>query len=261
MLASRSFIDSAKAKTGDELSLYLNRQYMTVKIAGTFDLFPAHDPGIGRHLLVADLEWLQQGASRVPGLADGVFANEAWLAGLPPGALDRGALEARGLRAESLLDRAALRAEQASDPLVAASWEGILFLSFAAVLSLTALGFAVYAALAAQARGLEFAVLRTMGFSSRQILALVSFEQAFVIASGGVVGTLMGFPLARLMVSYLGVTESGNDPLPPLLSHVSWGAVAVVDGLLAAVFIGTIASLATVYSRLAVHRALRIGEL
>jgi len=63
------------------------------------------------------------------------------------------------------------------------------------------------------------------------------------------------------MVGYLGVTESGKDPLPPLLSHVSWNTVAVVDGLLAVIFIGTIASLATIYSRLAVHRALRIGEL
>jgi predicted lysophospholipase L1 biosynthesis ABC-type transport system permease subunit len=261
VLASRTFLDGAEAKHGDELTLYINRQYMKVRVVGTFDLFHGYDPGAGRHLLVADLEWLQLAASRVPGLADGVFVNEAWMAGVPPGALNREALEGKGLRAESLFDRSELRAAQASDPLVAASWEGILFLSFAAVLSLTALGFAVYAALAAQARGLEFAVLRTMGFSSRQILALVSFEQAFVILSGVVVGTLMGFPLGRLMVSYLGVTESGKDPLPPLLSHVSWGAVAVVDGLLAVVFIGTIASLATVYSRLAVHRALRIGEL
>ena len=228
---------------------------------GAFDLFPGYNAGAGRHLLVVDLAWLQLAAARVPGLADGVFVNEAWMSGVPPDALAKEVLEGKGLRAESVYDRSELRAEQASDPLVAASWEGILFLSFAAVLSLTALGFAVYAALAAQSRGLEFAVLRTMGFSSRQILALVSFEQAFVVVSGMVVGTLMGFPLGRLMVSYLGVTESGKDPLPPLLSHVSWGAVAVVDGLLAVVFVGTIASLATIYSRLAVHRVLRIGEL
>jgi len=260
-LASQSFIDSAKAKNGDEVTVYLNRQYMKVKIVGAFDLFPGYNAGAGRHLLVVDLAWLQLAAARVPGLADGVFVNEAWMSGVPPDALAKEVLEGKGLRAESVYDRSELRAEQASDPLVAASWEGILFLSFAAVLSLTALGFAVYAALAAQSRGLEFAVLRTMGFSSRQILALVSFEQAFVVVSGMVVGTLMGFPLGRLMVSYLGVTESGKDPLPPLLSHVSWGAVAVVDGLLAVVFVGTIASLATIYSRLAVHRVLRIGEL
>jgi len=163
ILASQSFIDSAKVRKGDELTLYVNRQYMKAKIVGAFDLFPAHDPSSGRHLLVVDRDWLQLAAARVPGVADSVFVNEAWLADVPPGALAREALEARGLRAEGLFDRSQLRAEQASDPLVAASWEGILFLSFAAVLSLTALGFAVYAALAAQSRGLEFAVLRRWG--------------------------------------------------------------------------------------------------
>ena len=183
------------------------------------------------------------------------------MSGVPAGSLEKERLAAAGVTAENRFDRAALRALQSSDPLVAASWEGILFLSFAAVLALTALGFAVYAALAVQSRGLEFAILRTMGFSSRQVLALVSFEQAFVIGAGMAVGTLMGFPLSRLMIGYLGVTESGKDPLPPLVAQVSWGAVAAVHALLAVVFVGTIASLATVYSRLAVHRALRIGEM
>jgi hypothetical protein len=76
-----------------------------------------------------------------------------------------------------------------------------------------------------------------------------------------VVGTFLGFPLGRLMIGYLGVTEAGTDPVPPLVSQVSWSAVLTVYGLLAVVFIGTIASLAAVYSRLAVHRALRIGEI
>ena len=144
---------------------------------------------------------------------------------------------------------------------MAASWEGILFLSFAAVLLLTGLGFAVYATLAAQSRSLEFAILRTMGYTSRQVLSLVSFEQLFVIVAGVVAGTVLGFPLGRLMIGYLGVTESGVDPVPPLISQVRWSVVLMVYSLLGIVFAATIVSLAAVYSRLAVHRALRIGEL
>jgi ABC-type antimicrobial peptide transport system permease subunit len=210
--------------------------------------------------MVADLNALQTIAARVPAVADTVFVNEAWM-NQSPGGLSADALASKGVIAEKVLDREALRATAASDPLIAASWEGILFLSFGAVLALTALGFAVYVTLAAQARALEFAILRTMGFSRRQILSLVSFEQAFVIVGGVAVGTLLGFPLGRLMIGYLGVTETGTDPLPPLLSQVSMGALISVYGLLALVFVGTIASLATVYSRLAVARALRIGEI
>ncbi len=261
VVVNSGFLSLSSKKVGDEVSLYLNRQYIQAKIVGTFDLFPGYDPRKPASFFLTDLDGLQATASRVPSLADTVYPNEAWLNGtLSPARMNTDALAAKGVAAQGIYDRAAIRAQQSSDPLVAASWEGILFVSFAAVLLLTALGFAVYATLAAQSRALEFAILRTMGYSSRQILALVTFEQGFVIVAGVVVGTLLGFPLGRLMIGYLGVTESGTSPLPPLISQVSWSAAITVYSLLALVFIGTIASLATVYSRLAVHRALRIGE-
>jgi hypothetical protein len=42
---------------------------------------------------------------------------------------------------------------------------------------------------------------------------------------------------------------------------VSWVTVATAYGVLALMFAATIAALVTLYSRLAVHRALRMGEL
>ena len=261
VLAESRFLERAGLETGDELTIYVNRQYVRARVAGRFDYFPGHDPGKSDYLLVAALPALQELAAGVPGLADAIFPNEAWARGVDPKAMTREALAERGVQAEGVLDRRALRAAQEADPLVAASWEGILFLSFGAVLVLTGLGFAVYATMAAQARALEFAILRTMGFSSRQVLGLVSFEQLFVIAAGVAVGTVLGFPLGRLMIGYLGVTESGSEPVPPLVSQVSWPAVLTVYVSLAAVFAATITALAAVYSRLAVHRALRIGEV
>jgi putative ABC transport system permease protein len=260
VLVSASFLEATGKQVGDEIQVYLNRQYVPVRIAGSFDYFPTFDPSQPPHLFVADLAAVQVAAARVPSLADGAYPNEAWLAGLD-GPLTKEGLSDRGLVAERVYDRALLREQQASDPLIAASWEGILFLSFAAVLMLTALGFVVYSYLSAQTRSLEFAILRTMGFSSRQILALVTFEQVFVIAAGVLAGTLLGFPLGRLMIGYMGITESGQEVLPPLISRVSWVTVATAYGVLALMFAATIAALVTLYSRLAVHRALRMGEL
>ena len=170
-------------------------------------------------------------------------------------------LQKQGIDAERVVSLEELRGAQQRDPLVAASWEGILFISFVSVLLLTALGFTVYSYLSAQTRALEFAILRTMGFSGRQIMGLVSFEQMFVILAGTAAGTLLGLPLGRLMIGYMGVTETGAKVLPPLVSHVSWTTVVIADGLLAIMFVITIAALVLLYSRLAVHRALRMGEL
>ncbi|MGE3601602.1 MAG: FtsX-like permease family protein, partial [Dehalococcoidia bacterium] len=260
ILVSSSFLDAADRSVGDEVQIYVNRQYVPATIVGNFDLFPTFDPARPVHFFVADLEAVRTTASRVPSLADGTYPNEAWFSGFTE-PLTKESLAAGGVSAEGIFDRVQLEAAQASDPLVAASWEGILFLSLVTVLLLTALGFIVSSYLNAQTRALEFAILRTMGFSSRQILALVTFEQCFVIFAGIVAGTLLGFPLGRLMIGYMGITESGADVLPPLVSRVSWLTVVTAYSLLALMFAATIAALVLLYSRLAVHRALRMGEL
>jgi putative ABC transport system permease protein len=261
VVVSNTFLDSTRLSVGDRFDAFVNRQYITLEIVDNFRYFPTWDPDSPQHLLVANLDTLVDVASRVPFIADGVLASEVWIGDMAEANLDREFLSEQGLTFREIFVRSQLRAEASADPLVAASWEGILFLSFAAVLLLTALGFVVYSYLTAQTRSLEFAILRTMGFSGRQILGLVSFEQVFVIASGVLVGTLLGTPLGRLMIGYMGITETGAEILPPLVSRVSWGAVVTVYSLLAVVFVLTVLALVALYSRLAVHRALRMGEL
>ncbi|MBA4180716.1 MAG: hypothetical protein C0506_09030 [Anaerolinea sp.] len=260
VVAAGQVLDRIKKKVGDEFNLYVNGQYVLVKVTGQFDYFPGYDPAKRLGLFVADFDTFQVAATRVPNVAEGAYANEAWLTGAPSG-LNKAALQEKGLIAEQVLDRDTIHAEQASDPLIAASWEGILFLSFGAVMLISALAFIAYGSMSAQARSLEFAVLRTMGFSGRQILGVVTFEQAFVIVAGIVAGTLLGFPLSRLMIGYMGLTENGAEPLPPLVSRVSWLAVATVYASLAISVTVTVVSLVVLYSRLAVGRALRMGEL
>jgi ABC-type lipoprotein release transport system permease subunit len=261
VLVSGGFLSEQKKKNGEEFPLYVNGQYITVKVVGSFDLFPTFDPEQEEALFVADYERLRDAATRVPGAGSNVLPNEAWLSSRGTAVLVKAALAERGFQAESIFDRETILAEQASDPLVAASWEGILFLAFAGVLLVSTLGFVTYSALGAQARSLEFAILRTMGLSGRQIFGVITFEQAFVVAGGMAAGTLLGFPLSRLMIGYMGLTESGREPLPPLLSVVNWQSVLTVYALLGIVVVSTVIVLVALYSRLAVSRALRMGEL
>ena len=261
VLASEGFLEATGTGVGDVLAFRLNRQTVNLEVVGQFELFPGFFPGGRRELVVANLEALQAAGSGSPRIAGSIAANEIWLAEVGGLTLTIEFLEENGFRASRAFDRAALFAQESSDPLVAASWEGILFLSFGAVLILTALGFIVFSYLAAQTRSLEFAILRTMGFSGRQIVGVVAFEQLFVIVAGVAAGTALGFPLGRLMIGAISLTEDGSDVVPPLLSQVSWTTVLTVYGLLALVFIATVAALVRLYSRLALHRALRIGEL
>lgn len=261
VLADRRFLDAHGLGEDDELTILVNSQQVTARIAGAFELFPTYDPAVPGAFMVADFRALQSAATRIPGVGTGVYVNEAWLGTAPAEPLTQASLLDRGVNVQQVHDRRAILVEQSSDPLIAASWEGILFLSFAAVLLVSALGFIVYSGISAIGRSLEFAILRTMGLGSRQILGVVSFEQSFVVVAGVAAGTLLGFPLSRLMISYMGLTELGADPLPPLVSVVSWQTVLTVYGLLGLVVVITVIVLVALYSRLAVSRALRMGEL
>ncbi|MFN0093316.1 MAG: ABC transporter permease [Dehalococcoidia bacterium] len=260
VIAANAVFETYDKKIGDELQVYANGQYFQVRLVGRFKLFPGYDPETDIPLLVADYGALRDGITRYPGAGTNVYPNEAWL-GPGSSSFTKEALKDKGLLVEQVLDQRVILEEQSSDPLVAASWEGILFISFASVLLISALGFITYSGLGAQARALEFAVLRTMGLSPRQVLGVVSFEQLFIVVAGVAAGTLLGFPLSRLMISYMGLTERGREPLPPLVSVVNWQSVFTVWGLLGLVVVSTVVALVALYSRLAVSRALRMGEL
>lgn len=100
-----------------------------------------------------------------------------------------------------------------------------------------------------------------MGMSSKQILGIVAFEQCFVVVAGVAAGTVLGFPLNRVMITSMGISEQGTNALPPLLSRIGVDAIITVYVLLGVVLATTIAALVVLYSRLAVSRALRMGEL
>ncbi len=264
VLASRRFLASPLAggsglAVGDTTTAFIGGSYIELEIAGSFDLFPTLADTRSAPALVANLDRLVAAINRSP-RAPIFYADEAWLtAGAETEALARSAVATGAIQAQ-IVSFEAIKQAQDEDPLVAAGWEGILFISFAAILLLSAIGFLIYSYLTAQRRTLEFAVLRTMGFSRRQIASVVGFEQAFVIGLGMAAGTVFGLYLGRLMIRYMGLTETGDEALPPLVLEVSWLTVGAAWLVLGLAFLVTIGIVVLLYWRLALHRVLRIGE-
>lgn len=241
---------------GDTLSLVAAGRYLPARLAGVLDYFPTYTPG-GRDglLLVDSSRLLSTLNTSIPDRA--TLPNELWFDTDDPEAT----IEAlAALSVASVVDRAALQLEQQDDPLIAAGWSGILAISFGAVLLLSAIGFIVYSYLTAQERGLEFAILRTLGFSKPQILSVVMFEHLFVIATGMGLGTLVGLRVGSIMMGFLATDETGAAVAPPFILGVSWPQVFAVWAILGTVFVVTIGAVVALYFRLAVHRVLRIGD-
>ena len=103
----------------------------------------------------------------------------------------------RGFTSAAVLNRQKELDESTVDPLVKAGWRSLLFLAFGAVLILSCVGFLAHAYVSFRNRQMQFALLRTVGLSSRQLMTMVWLEQILVIASGLALGTWMGGTAGR----------------------------------------------------------------
>jgi hypothetical protein len=258
-LGSEAFMRNSGLVIGDVTSVFVSNTFLNVEITGTYELFPTMGDSREDPSIVVDGPTLAATLNANPG-GPLEYPDEIWLQGGDGLRSTVSELIEEEMVAGSVTSFEELQEAQQKDPLVAAGWEGILFISFAAILILSAIGFLIYSYLTAQRRTLEFAVLRTMGFSKRQIAAVVGFEQVFVIGLGMIAGTLMGMRLGSLMIRYMGLTETGDEVLPPMHLEINWITVGTAWLVLGLVFLVTIGAVVLLYSRLALHRVLRIGE-
>ncbi len=230
---------------GRETEAVLGDLKVPLDVRATSSLFPTLDPAQG--FVVVSLDQLRALASTV-GFKDGEFADELWLNFQPGFPLaDQKAL-VQGLTdrlhsplpiAEQVLHQEAQLDEVAADPTLQASGTGILALAFVSVLGLCTLGFVVTLVLGARHRVIEFAVLRAVGSSGRQILRAMLLEWGSVLLIGGAIGVLLGRRVAGVMLSFLNVTDQGARVLPPFILETDWPALALGVGFLTvAVLVG-----------------------
>ena len=154
----------------------------------------------------------------------------------------------------------ALNASQV-DPLVQAGWRALLFMAFAAVLILTCLGFLVHAYVSFRNREVQFALMRTIGFSLGQLTMLVWLEQVLVIVAGLALGTWMGGRLGAIIMPFLAHDDKGSQVVPPFILQVNWTTLAITYGIMAFVFALIIAGLILFIRRISLQRVLRLGEM
>ncbi|MCS6803092.1 MAG: FtsX-like permease family protein [Chloroflexota bacterium] len=256
VLASPGFLQAASRQVGQTLLLNIGDRTVPAVIKATVDLFPTLEPD-GPGFVVAALEPTLTRVNAVPGRP--IYPNEVFLR-LPTPSADLETLGFRTLAARAVLSQRALLDEASSDPLIAAGWAGILTLAFLAALTLSLVGFLVQSVLLLQRRLVEFAILRTMGLSYRQVAALIAFEQVFLILAGIAAGTVLGLQIGAQMLPFLELTERGTRVLPPFIITTQWAAVVPAYALLVLFFAGAIAATGAVVSRLPLGRTLRIGE-
>jgi hypothetical protein len=145
------------------------------------------------------------------------------------------ALRGEPQTAEQVIGRDELAAELSSDP-VGLGVIGALGLGTAAALVFAAIGFLVSAASSATERFGEFALLRALGLSGRELSTWLSLENAFLLAVGLVAGSGLGLVLAWVVLPVSTLSDTGAPTVPPAEVVIPWPSYAPI-WLLAAVLL------------------------
>ncbi|GAA3811967.1 ABC transporter permease [Sphaerisporangium flaviroseum] len=241
---------------GKTTSLTLDGQPIQVTVAGIVDAMPGTAAGVPA--VLADLPTLV--ARDVASARDPRAAGEWWMSTRDGDTTAAAAALARHPEwDQAVVDLTSLTRKLRDDPL-ASGLQGALILGFAAALVFALLGFVVNAAVAARERVAEFAILRALGVSFRQIFGLLAVEQAFMILLSLVGGTLLAIGVATLVVPHIVLTGQAALVTPMVLLDIPWPATLAMLAAVGALLFSIVAGLARSLRRQGLGRALRIGE-
>jgi len=90
---------------------------------------------------------------------------------------------------------------------------------------------------------------------------LVCFEQLFIIVTGMGIGTILGERLSYIMIPFLQLTERGERVLPPFILTINWQTIGMTYAVIGLAFVITISLVILFFSRVAIHRTLRMGDM
>jgi hypothetical protein len=246
---------------GGQTVLLVGDVPVPVVVGSTYKLFPTLFSEDGASALINrdDLNaWLRTWAT-----TERVEMNEAWLT-LQPGTTGQQREELAGLLARSpfrlddeTVDRAALYAEIDQDPLLAAGGTGILAIGFVSTLVLLTAAAAVVLFTDAERRRPEMAVMRALGFSRGQTARMLALEYGLLIFFGLALGAVLGRQLGDRMLSFLNVTEDGEQVEPEFILQTDWALLGLSALAIIAVFSITLAVVLAIARRFSAGQVLR----
>ena len=208
-IASSAFLQATGAKVGGTLTASLEGNSEKVLVIGQTDSFPTLDPA--KPFLIVDERTLA--AARFFGGGSIQPPNEWWLATSDPASVER-AIRARVDPGAAIVTAADRESALLADP-IPRGVIGVLGLGSWAALIFAAIGFVVSATVSTRERLGEFALLRALGLSGRQLSLWLALEHTFLLVAGILAGLGLGALLAWLVLPFATLTTTGAAVTPP----------------------------------------------
>ncbi|MCH7606080.1 MAG: ABC transporter permease [Chloroflexi bacterium] len=260
-VVSRRFLELDDAEVGDVRIVGMTTFSLPVKISGVVDYFPTLDP-FKKPFAVVDLKTFNHHANlHSPRPYGG--SNELWVQLADGGANATNVtdlLGQEGIRVRKSFLASEMVKEQVEQPLVNAGWGAILVLMFLTLVLASASGVMLFSFIDTGERRTEFAVLRTLGSSRRQLNGAVWFSLFLVAVCGIGLGTVAGQLIGTSLLPLIEVAEQGAKVTPRMVFQINWTSLAVSYIILLAATGATVLWLIWFTAKMEVQQLLRIGE-
>ena len=253
LLADRAFFqDRLLLRIGDPVRFNLAQNEIEFFIAGWIDSFPTHYPDDGP-FVVTNVDFIHRN-----------FGESPWdiVATLRPGATAQDV--GNRLRREAdiiIMGSTGSQAEimETRNDATQTGTFGILSIGFMISTVLTLLGFLMYSFLSFRRRLQEFGILRAMGLSVRQMIALFVFENGFLIFLGTVVGTILGIVTGAMFIPFLQLSADQLANTPAFIVETAWDDIGRIFMLFGAVLVLSFPVSVWMLRRIKIHEAMKFG--
>ena len=106
----------------------------------------------------------------------------------------------------------------------------------------------------------EFALLRALGLSDRQLTLWLALENTFLLIVGLVLGSALGLLLAWLVLPFVTLTGDGAAAIPTPAIVVPWGAIVPIWLLAGVLLLVTVIAVRRQLPSNAIGGVLRAGD-
>jgi hypothetical protein len=256
VIANAAFLSTTGTSEGQTLDVTLDGISRKLAIAGAVDSFPTTDPT--QPLLVIDQPTLD--LLRLQATTTARPVDEWWLS-VTPGTAEQvsDTLNAAPFNSTDVVSADARTRSLSTDP-VALGIIGALLLGFVATGIFALVALVVSAAVSARQRRTEFALMRALGLSGRQLTGWLWLENASVVVVSLIAGTVIGVVISLIALPFITVTQQATTPVPGVLVQLPWDRIIALDIVVMAALVIAVGILAAALRRIGVGRIMRLGE-
>jgi predicted lysophospholipase L1 biosynthesis ABC-type transport system permease subunit len=189
-------------------------------------------------------------------------ANEIWIdtGEVAPSEVENGLRQIRSVPPLSVIAQNQLLLDAAVDPLISAGWRALLAIAFTTVLTASAVGFLVYSQVTFASRMVEYAVVRTLGLTTRQVLGLMVLELTMVLVPAVIVGAVLGMRMGVTIIPFLVTSGEGVRVVPPVVLHIDWQTIGLLVGVVGTIFLAISIGLISSVRKISPPRVMRMGQ-